>query len=271
MIKFTKMHGNGNDFVIIDEFEGTVVPDQDKPDFAFRYCDRWFGIGADGIIFLLPSAKADFRMMLFQPDRSEADMCGNGIRCISKYAIDQGYVKPGSFTVETPAGVLSIESKKDDRIWIKVNMGRPGFKGSEIPADCEEDFFEREISGYKVYAVNTGVPHAVIFLDDLDIPLEVDAPAIRYDKVFPEGVNVNFAVVEGSQIRIRTYERGLECESFSCGTGSVACVVMAKHLGIVEGDRIKVVTSGGDLFIYESDGNIYLEGGAKTVYDGVIR
>ena len=150
MIKFTKMHGNGNDFVIIDEFEGTVMPDRDKPDFAFRYCDRWFGIGADGIIFLLPSAKADFRMMLFQPDRSEADMCGNGIRCLSKYAIDEGYVKPGSFTVETPAGVLSIESKKDDRIWIKVNMGRPGFKGGEIPADCEEDFFEREINGYKV-------------------------------------------------------------------------------------------------------------------------
>lgn len=272
MIKFTKMYGNGNDFIIIDEFQDKVVADQDKPDFAFNYCDRNFGIGADGIIFLQPSETADIRMRLFQPDRSEAEMCGNGIRCLSKYAIDEGYVKSGSFTVETLSGVLNIESKIDDGIWIKVNMGKPGFRGSEIPADCEVDFFEKEIGAYKVYAVNTGVPHAVIFVDDLDITLETEAPKIRYDKNFPEGANVNFAVIEnGTQMRIRTYERGLECESLSCGTGSVASVVVAKRLGLVKGDRIKVVTSGGDLFIYESGGNAFMEGTAETVYDGFIR
>ncbi|MDY6931305.1 MAG: diaminopimelate epimerase [Halobacteriota archaeon] len=271
MIRFTKMHGNGNDFVIIDEFEDIVVLNREKPDFSKNYCDRNFGIGADGIIFLQPSKTADIRMRLFQPDGSEAEMCGNGIRCLSKYAIDEGYVKSGSFTVETLSGVLSIESKINDGIWIEVNMGRPGFMGSEIPADCKEEFVEKTIGEYKVYAVNTGVPHAVIFLSDLDISIEKEAPKIRYDKFFPEGANVNFAVVNGSEIRIRTYERGLESESLSCGTGSVACVVIAKRLDLVKGDRIKVVTPGGNLFISESNGDVFMEGTAKTVYDGIIR
>ncbi|MDY6964786.1 MAG: diaminopimelate epimerase [Halobacteriota archaeon] len=271
MLSFTKMHGNGNDFIIIDEFEKEAVFDQDKANFATRYCDRRFGIGADGVLYISASNKADLKMRLFQPDGSEAEMCGNGIRCLAKYAIDKNYVQLGSFTVETLNDILRIEARKDDEIWIKVDMGKPRFDRREIPADGEGEFLEEDLYGYTVSAVNTGVPHAVIFVNDLDIVLEEVASEIRFHQVFPLGANVNFALVKGDKLHIRTYERGLEAESLSCGTGSVACAVVAWRLGKVKGDEIDVKTKGGVLCISKKDGRAYMEGTAETVYEGVIR
>jgi diaminopimelate epimerase len=169
MIEFTKIHGNGNDFIIIDEFNKEVVPDNAKPGFAQKYCDRRFGIGGDGVLFLSRSDSADLKMRLFQPDRSEAEMCGNGIRCLVKFAIDAGYISEGSASVETMAGIMPVDVKSQgDTAWIKVNMGEPMFDKKDIPARGEGDFINVMMEGMEVSAVNTGVPHAVIFVDDLE-------------------------------------------------------------------------------------------------------
>ncbi|MCK4459990.1 MAG: diaminopimelate epimerase [Methanosarcinales archaeon] len=256
MIKFTKLHGNGNDFILIDEYQNEIV--KDKAEFAATYCDRRFGIGADGVLFLSKSDCADIRMQLFQPDRSEAEMCGNGIRCLAKYAIDEGYITgTGSFAIETIVGVLTVDL---DGEWIKVDMGTPEWGGVH------------EINGYEVHSVNTGVPHAVIFVDDTEIAIDEIAPKIRYAPVFPEGANVNFVKVKsGSEITIRTYERGVEAETLSCGTGAVASAYVARRLGRT-GDRVVVRTAGGSLCIsFAADGVAFMAGGAVRVYDGVIK
>ena len=253
MIRFTKLHGNGNDFILIDEYDGEVV--HDKPGFAAIYCDRRFGIGADGVLFLSKSDCADIRMQLFQPDRSEAEMCGNGIRCLVRYSIDEGYIA-GASTVETLAGIMEVDL---DAEWIKVNMGTPAFSGIE------------HLEGYEVYSTNTGVPHAVIFVDDLDIAIEEIAPAIRYAPVFPKGANVNFVRVENDhEIAIRTYERGIEGETLSCGTGAVASAYVAHRIGKTR-DRVVVHTAGGSLRIsFVADGEAFMAGTAVRVFDGTV-
>ncbi len=270
-MKFTKMHGNGNDFVLIDEYNETVLPDDEKGVFAERQCHRRYGIGADGVLFLSKSDKADIRMRLFQPDRSEAEMCGNGIRCVSMYAVEKGYVKLGSSKVETVSGIIDIDTdESDDKIWVKVNMGAPKLTPSEIPAVSEGDVFKEEIDNYTVYAANTGVPHAVIFVDDLDIPIDQIAPEIRFNPVFPQGANVNIVEIKGDTVFIRTYERGVEGETLSCGTGAAAAVAVARCLGLIKGDVTDVVTIGGMLRVSEENGNMFIEGTAETVYEGEL-
>lgn len=255
MIRFTKLHGNGNDFILIDEYRAEVIEDEDKPGFAATYCDRRFGIGADGVLFLGGSDRADIRMRLFQPDRSEAEMCGNGIRCLVRYAIDEGYVA-GTSTIETLAGVLTVSA---DGEWIRVNMGKPAYNGIE------------HLDGYEVHTTNTGVPHAIIFVEDLDLVISEIAPAIRYAPVFPEGANVNFVKIENDhEITIRTYERGVEAETLSCGTGAVASAYVAHRLGKT-GDRVVVHTAGGCLrVLLGADGVAFMEGGAVRVYEGTV-
>ena len=269
MIHFTKLHGNGNDFILIDEYDGEVIPDTEKSSFAVKYCDRRFGIGADGVLYLGISDKADIRMNIFNADGSEAEMCGNGIRCLVKYVLDKGYIKETA-RVETRAGVLSITSHVEDGTWIKVNMGKSEFAREKVPAKGTGEFLNVNIQGYKVSAVNTGVPHAVIFVDSLDDRLISDAPKIRYDPVFPRGTNVNFARVDSkNEMTIRTYERGVEGETLSCGTGSVACAVVGHRLGKT-GDRVKVNTKGGELVITIKDDAAFMEGQAERVFDGTI-
>ncbi|MEM2933665.1 MAG: diaminopimelate epimerase [Methanocellales archaeon] len=268
--EFYKLHGNGNDFILIDEFKGIVVPEKEKAKFAAKYCDRRFGIGGDGVLFLGSSNIADLKMRLFQQDESEAEMCGNGVRCLVKYAIDAGYVKLGSCTVETLAGVIAVETRRElGRIMVKVNIGRPKFECKSIPAVGEGEFLKREIEGFEVSAVNTGVPHAVIFVADLELPITAIAPKIRYSKIFPKGVNVNFVKLERTGLRIRTYERGVEGETLSCGTGAAASAAVANKLGLI-GNQVDVYTKGGFLRILLKDGNTYLEGACETVYRGEI-
>ena len=272
MIEFTKIHGNGNDFIIIDEFNKVVVPDNVKPGFAQKYCDRRFGIGGDGVLFLSKSSSADLKMRLFQPDRSEAEMCGNGIRCLVKFGLDAGYISEGTASVDTMAGIMPVDVKSQgDNTWIKVNMGKPMFDKKDIPARGEGDFINVMMDGMKVSAVNTGVPHAVIFVDDLEgTDLDALAPSVRYHDLFPKGANVNFVnlAAEG-HLNIRTYERGIEGETLSCGTGSVASAVVANKLGMV-GNKIKVNTLGGIINITIEGGFAFMEGSAKTVFTGNI-
>lgn len=268
-ITFVKMHGNGNDFILIDEYEKTVIPDEMKPQFAQLYCDRRFGIGADGVLYLSRSCSADLKMRLFQPDESEAPMCGNGIRCFAKYAFDTGYVEK-SCTVETMAGIINVVMDyTDDTFLATIQMPEPRFDRADIPATGEGEYRET-IEGYMVYAVNTGVPHAVIFVEDPEsFPLIEIGPAIRHHASFPEGANVNIVKREGEDhISIRTYERGVEDETFSCGTGATAAAAIARHLGYT-GTKVKVDTRGGPLVITLGEKTL-MEGPAETVFKGAI-
>lgn len=275
MIEFTKLHGNGNDFILIDEYFKSKIPESKKKDFAAEYCDRRFGIGGDGVLYLEKSDKADLKMRILQPDKSEAEMCGNGIRCLVKYAIDKGYVDIGTISVETKAGVLPIKTRRDytGKIWIKVNLGIPITNRKDIPMIGEGDPIE-ELYGYRVYAVNTGVPHSVIFTEDLDnLDILNIAPKIRYNSIFPNGTNVNFVEIKNKELYIRTYERGVEEETMSCGTGSVASAFIAlfkKQNKKVQSEKIKVNTKGGVLYISFENGFAFMEGSAKTVYEGVL-
>jgi len=269
-IHFTKLQGNGNDFIVIDEREHTVIPDDMKGQFAAIYCDRRFGIGADGVIFVMKSETSDLRMRILQPDESEAEMCGNGIRCIAKYAYDAGYVKE-TCTIETMAGALGVSmGYKEDVFTATITMTPPKFDRKEIPATGSGDYTET-IEGFEVHAVNTGVPHAVIVVDSVDaIDLGAIAPKIRHHASFPKGTNVNFIERTGTDsIRIRTFERGVEDETLSCGTGATASAAVVHKLGYT-GDVVDVETRGGPLTISLKDGGAKMEGPATTVFTGII-
>jgi len=268
-IPFAKLHGNGNDFVIVDEYNGVVIPDEMKGQFAAIYCDRRFGIGADGIIYLAKSQKGGLKMRLLQPDESEAEMCGNGIRCFAKYAFDAGYAKE-SCTVETPAGEIGVAmGYREDDFFATATMTPPRFDRRDIPATGSGEYRER-IGDYDVYAVNTGVPHAVILVDSVDaVDMDTAAPPIRHHATFEKGANVNFVEKTGeNSIRIRTFERGVEEETLSCGTGATASAAVVHRLGHT-GETVEVETRGGPLTIYLQDG-AKMEGPATTVFSGVI-
>jgi len=268
-IEFTKMHGNGNDFILIDEFEKVIIPDEMKGQFAALYCDRRFGIGADGVIYLSKSVKSSVKMRLFQPDESEAEMCGNGIRCLVKYGFDARYAKE-SCTVETLAGEVGVVmGYKEDEFSATITLPTPKFDRNDIPATGEGEYKEK-IGEYEVYAVNTGVPHAVIFVDTVEsVDIATVAPPIRHHASFPKGANVNFVQKTGDDsITIITFERGVEDETLSCGTGAMAAAAVAHKLGLV-GPTVHVETKGGPLTI-TLDGGATMEGPAVTVFSGAI-
>jgi diaminopimelate epimerase len=269
-LPFEKLHGNGNDFVLIDEFARTVVPEGMKAEFARLYCDRRFGIGGDGVLFLSKGRSGDLGMRLFQPDGSEAEMCGNGVRCLAKYAVDRGYAD-GAFVVETGAGPVPVEAScdEDGAFEATIGMPEPAFDRPGIPALGEGEYLE-QIGGREVRAANTGVPHAVVFVDDLDgVDLEAVAPVIRHHPSFPEGANVNFVQVTGpAAIRVRTFERGVEAETLSCGTGATASAAIAHRFGLV-GATVEVETTGGPLTIALGNSTT-MTGPAETVFSGVI-
>ena len=269
-IPFVKLQGNGNDFVLIDEMGGSVIPDDMKGEFARFYCNRRFGIGADGILFVSPSDSCDIQMRLFQPDESEAEMCGNGIRCLAKYAYDSEYTGE-ECTVETQAGVMAVTMayNDEDEFSATIDMGAADFSSAGIPAEGDGEF-RLEYDGLTVYAVNTGVPHAVVFVDDVKaVNIYTVAPGIRSHPIFPEGANVNFVQIDSEDsITIRTYERGVEDETYSCGTGSTAAAAVAHHLGKMP-ETVHVQTLGGPLTIMMND-TIKMEGPAVTVFAGII-
>ena len=267
-LTFTKLHGNGNDFILVDEIGQEQVVESEKRRFAIACCHRNFGIGADGVLFLTSSPRADLGMRLIQPDGSEAEMCGNGIRCLAKYAWDTGYVGE-FFDVETLAGIISVQVREmDGCFWAKVDMGVPKFDRPTIPACGFGEMLSEEIEGLRVSAVNTGVPHAVVFVEDMDFDIRETAPLIRHHSLFPEGANVNF-VKPGQPFQIRTFERGVEGETFSCGTGAVASASVARRLGVVD-DEVLVQTKGGPLIITFEEGKAFMEGPAVTVCSGEL-
>lgn len=281
-IQFSKMHGLGNDYVVIDETEGEVIPEDMKNEISFQLCRRGFSIGADGVIFVCPSAAEDIRFRIFNSDGSEAEMCGNGIRCFSKYVYDREIIKKDLLDVETLGGTKKVTlTISDGKVSsAKVDMGTATFKPSEIPivSRKEESIDEKlEIEGknYKVTAVSVGNPHAIIFTDDLtQIHLSEVGPVIETHEVFPQKTNVHFVkILSKNEIDMITWERGAGI-TFACGTGATSCVIAGFKLGLLD-ENVLVHLPGGDLQItvYKKNGALggFMEGDAVLVFDGIMQ
>lgn len=270
-MKITKMHGLGNDFIVFFD-EGTI--ELDVTDMAQRLCDRHTGIGADGLVIVMPSEVADVRMRIINSDGSEAEMCGNGIRCFAKYAYDRKIITKDIFTVETLAGIMTPEIIAEDGVakLVKVNMGKPTFTASAIPMAVEAEKvidYTIDVDGtfYVVSSVLLGVPHTEVFVDDVQtVPLTVLGPKIEKHPLFPKGTNVNFVqVVNENTVKVRTWERGAGA-TLACGTGSCSSAVMAHEKGLT-GRSVDVQLYLGTLHIdYDEDGTVYMTGPAAEVF-----
>jgi diaminopimelate epimerase len=277
-IPFEKYHGTGNDFVVVDTEQ--AVPD--RPAFAMAHCDRRSGVGtgrargADGVLFLTLEDRYTpprIVMTLVQPDGSVAAMCGNGARVAAAWAAAR--TDATEFMIDTPAGtrraVVEDAGGASDRATVTVEMGVPTAEPRDVPLDRTDPLIDAEVAGLSVTAVNTGVPHAVAFVDDVDaVPLDAVAPPVRNADVFPRGANVTIAARDGDGFRQRTYERGVEGETRSCGTGAVAIVAAAKRLGrLSTDDPVRVTPPGGDLEISVPDGaSATLRGPVAFEFDG---
>lgn len=271
-INFVKMHGLGNDFILIDCLNQKV---NNPKEFAIKYCDRRFGIGADQLLLIYPSEIADFKMRIFNADGSEVEMCGNGIRCFAKYIWDRGLSNKEILHVETLAGI--IKPKKIGEL-VQVDMGIPEFHPSKIPVDAEgERAFDLllEISGWhaKLNCVSMGNPHAVIFLNENPKNFAVTkyGPLIENHPIFPKRTNVEFAFVNNSkEITMRVWERGAG-ETLACGTGACATAVAAIFKGLTD-KKVIVHLLGGDLQIeWADDGHVYMTGPAEEVFEGMLK
>jgi len=277
-LKFTKMHGIGNDYVYFSTFDQYIA---DPNALAVRLSDRRFGIGGDGIILICPSQVADARMRMFNEDGSEGKMCGNGIRCVAKYIYDYGIVPADrrSVTVETLSGIKTIGlTVEDGKVTAaKVDMGAAILKPSDIPMIYEGDTavdVPLVVDGaeYKVTGVSMGNPHCVIFMDEIDsLELEKIGPKFEYHPAFPDRVNTEFVqVVDDHTLRMRVWERG-SGETWACGTGACATVAAACLNGYcAKGEDITVHLRGGDLAIRYTDDTVIMTGPATTVFEGTV-
>lgn len=275
-IPFKKLHGAGNDFIIIkyDSF-----PHEERfSELALKSCHRRFGIGADGLMVVATSQRADFKMYYYNSDGSRANMCGNGIRCFTKFVYDEGLIKTKHFNIETLAGILTVEIiVKDGKAHtINVDMGKMTLEPNNIPVktDREKDFInqELEIEGRKfiISSVLMGVPHTVIFTEELDMNVIKEyGPIIEKHWLFPEKTNVNFAeIVNKGYIKVGTWERGAGY-TLACGTGVTSVCGVARLLNLVE-DVVWVDTEGGRLKItIHQDLQLEMEGPAEDVCCGI--
>ncbi len=272
-MKFTKMHGLGNDFVVVDGFS-EEVPDSER--LAVEICDRRAGVGADGLIVVMPSEKAAFRMHYINSDGSLAEMCGNGIRCLSKYVFEHGLTQSADFLVETLSGLnrqtLTVEDGRV--IEVSVDMGKPGFMRSEIPmlgdeGEVVDEPLDVEGKQYRITALSTGNPHAVVFVDDVEAaPLSELGPKVELHPTFPNRTNVEFVhVIDRDNIRMRIWERGCG-ETLASGSGASASAVASIKNGFTE-RKVNVRVRLGVLKIsWPEDGNITMSGPATEVFTG---
>lgn len=284
-LKFTKMQGCGNDYVYVNGFSEHVT---DPVELARKVSDRHFGIGSDGLVLILPSTKADVRMRMFNPDGSEAQMCGNATRCVARYVFDHGIVRDRVVSVETMAGIRVVRLLMDAGhvSGATVDMGQPVLAAARIPLavaageDPESSHVHVPLQAlgrsFAVTAVSMGNPHAVIFLEAGDTPLEqLDLPAIgpvfEHHPLFPERTNTEFVRVDSpTGVSMRVWERGTG-ETLACGTGACA-VAVASFLNGRTGRTVDVKLPGGTLLINwnEEDNHVYMTGPAVPVFDGEL-
>ena len=275
-MNFTKMHGCGNDYVMVNCFTEEI---HDIPRAAIKLSNRFTGVGSDGLILIKPSEIADFQMEIYNSDGSSAQMCGNGIRCLGKYVYDYGLTTKKHISVETKAGIkyLDLMLENNEVSKVRVDMGSPILRPMEIPVITEEESninlkvtVEGEI--YQATCVSMGNPHAVLFVDNIrDWKLNTLGKKIENHPMFPERINVEIIhVLNPSEIEMRVWERGAG-ETLACGTGACASVVASILHGYTK-NRVTVHLLGGDLEIeYQEENNlIYMTGPAVKVFDGII-
>lgn len=271
-MKVTKMHGLGNDFIVFADPQGAT---KDYSQAAIKWCDRRTGIGADGLIIVMPSDKADIRMRIINSDGSEAEMCGNGIRCFAKYAYEHGEITKEAFSIETLAGIMkpSLTIKDGIVTTVTVDMGKPFFQAQSIPMDIQADRVLSHnllVDGetLEVSSVLMGVPHTEVFVSDItQAPVTSQGPLIETHPIFPRKTNVNYVeVVNDHHIKVRTWERGAGA-TLACGTGSCASAVMAFEKGLT-GREVDVELYLGCLHIsYQEDGRVLMTGPAEEVFE----
>ena len=276
-MKFTKMHGAGNDYVYVNCFTEKVP---DPKETAIKVSNRNFGIGSDGLILIMPSDKADVRMRMFNSDGSESEMCGNGIRCVAKYAYDHGIVAKKEITAETGAGILTLQlftdaANKVEKV--RVNMGIPRLTRGEIPMTGEggskviNEPLNILHTTFHITCASMGNPHCVIFVEDVEkFQVEKYGPLIENHEMFPRRTNVEFVqIISRTEVRQRTWERGAG-ETLACGTGASAVCVAGALNGFTE-KKILNHLSGGDLELeWSEEGFLYMTGPAVEVFSGEI-
>ena len=277
-MKFSKMHGIGNDYVYVNGFKEKI----DNPEkVSIFVSDRRKGIGSDGLIMIMPSEVADCRMRMFNADGSEGMMCGNGIRCVGKYAYDNGIVEKPELSVETKSGIkyITLQIENGIAVGATVDMGKAILKPSDIPMNADgENFIAKpiEVDGreYIATCVSMGNPHCIIFMDS--DPMQMNLPEIgaKFENhpIFPEKVNTEFVqVLDEHTIFMRVWERG-SGETFACGTGACAVAVASVLNGYCKHDEeITIKLRGGDLkIVWKSDGTVMMTGSATHVFDGEI-
>ncbi|MCD8006051.1 MAG: diaminopimelate epimerase [Oscillospiraceae bacterium] len=276
-MRFTKMHGAGNDYIYFNCFEEKI---DDPAALSIKLSDRHFSVGGDGIVLIMPSSVADFRMRIFNADGSEAQMCGNASRCIGKYVYEKGLTDKTTVTLETLAGIktLNLDVKGGKVESVCVDMGKAEFRASLIPviSDKEEVINEPlEIGGkdYRVTCVSMGNPHCVTFVDEVrSLPLDKIGVLFENNGIFPERVNTEFIrVIDPTTLEMRVWERG-SGETLACGTGACASVAAAVRNGICKaGEEVTVRLLGGDLHITCSEEyDIQMRGGAEFAFEGYI-
>ena len=276
MIKFTKMQGLGNDYVYIDAIHQKIENESSLAQFV---SNRHFGIGSDGLILICKSDVADFKMRMFNSDGSEAEMCGNGIRCVGKFVYDKGFTDKTTVTIETLAGIKTLElNTKDGKVeTVKVDMGEPILTPKEIPVISDEEpvknlMLEAEGRKFKITCVSMGNPHAITEVEDTEkFDVEKYGKVLEVDKAFPNKTNVEFIqIVDKNHVKMRVWERGAG-ETLACGTGACATAV-ACYLNGKTDRNVEVELLGGKLYIEwnEENNHIYMTGPAVTVFEGML-
>lgn len=280
-MKFTKMHGCGNDYIYVNGFAEHIDADR-KPELVRRLSDRHFGIGGDGVIFINPGKSAAFEMEMYNADGTRAQMCGNGIRCVAKYIYDHGLTDQTDIAIESFGRVkyLELTPGSDDKVsTVRVNMGEPVLRAAEIPviSDNEQVVSEAiEVDGkvYEMTCVSMGNPHAVVFIDDADIKdLDIEAvgPYFENHARFPERTNTEFVrIIDRNNVQMRVWERGTG-ETLACGTGCCAVAVAGVLNGLTD-TKVNVRVPGGEILCEwdRQDDLVYMTGPAATVFDGEI-
>ncbi len=275
-LKFTKMHGCGNDYVYVNGFQQEI----DNPARVSEFIsDRHMGIGSDGLIIIKPSKVADFAMAMYNADGSEGAMCGNGVRCIAKYVYEYGLTDKTEISLETKAGIkhLSLTVSDGKVSMVKVNMGSPILSPKEIPIEYDKERVVNEpieVDGreYRITAVSMGNPHAVVFVEDTEkLNLMELGPGFEQHEIFPDRVNTEFVqIIDRENVNMRVWERG-SGETLACGTGTCATVVACVLNGLTD-NEVTVHLRGGDIMVkYDEEDNIvWMTGPATVVFDGEI-
>ncbi len=277
-MKFTKMHGCGNDYVYVDGSKEKIDLDK-KPEIVRRLSDRHFGIGGDGVIFINPAEDADFEMEMYNADGTRSEMCGNGIRCVAKYVYDKGLTDKEEICIVSAGKkkyiTLTVEDGK--AVMVRVNMGAPELCAEKVPVKSDKEQVIDEpitVNGkeYRMTCVSMGNPHAVVFMEDVEnLEIEKIGPFFENHEVFPNRTNTEFVrVIDRNNVQMRVWERGTG-ETLACGTGTCATVVACVLNGLTE-DKVTVKVLGGEILVHwdREENLVYMTGPATHVFDGVV-